>query len=68
MEEVGDHDLFKGEVVAAHVDEDIFDERGRVRPDRLDVLCFMFCFNFGGEYWSLGRKLGDLGFTRAGST
>ena len=67
MEEVGDHDLFKGEVVAAHIDEDLLDERGRVCPDRLDVLCFMFCFNFGGEYWSLGRKLGDLGFTRTGS-
>ena len=68
MEEIGDHDLFKGEVVAAHVDEDVLDERGRVCPDRLDVLCFMFCFNFGAEYWSLGRKLGDLGFSRAGST
>jgi flavin reductase (DIM6/NTAB) family NADH-FMN oxidoreductase RutF len=65
MEEVGDHDLFKGEVVAAHVDETLLDEQGHVCPDRLDVVCFLYCFNFGGEYWSLGRKLGNLGFTRS---
>jgi flavin reductase (DIM6/NTAB) family NADH-FMN oxidoreductase RutF len=64
IEEIGDHDMFKGEVVAAHVDDYLLDERGRVCPDRLDVLCFMYCFNFGGEYWSLGCKLGDLGFTK----
>jgi flavin reductase (DIM6/NTAB) family NADH-FMN oxidoreductase RutF len=68
MEEVGDHDLFKGEVVAAHVDEDLLDERGRVCLDRLDVVCFMHSFDLHGEYWSLGRKLGDLWFTRTGST
>ena len=68
MEEVGDHDLFKGEVVAAHVDEDLLDEGGRVRLDRLDVVCFMHSFDLHGEYWSLGRKLGDLWFTRTGST
>ena len=68
MEEVGDHDLFKGEVVAAHVDEDLLDERGRICLDRLDVVCFLHCFDFHGEYWSLGRKLGDLWFTRTGST
>ena len=68
MEEVGDHDLFKGEVVAAHVDEEVLDERGRVCLDRLDVICFMHSFDPHGEYWSLGRKLGDLRFTRTGST
>lgn len=67
IEEIGDHDMFKGQVVAAHVDDALLDEGGRVCPDRLDVLCFMYCFNFGGEYWSLGRKLGDLGFTRISS-
>ena len=68
MEEVGDHDLFKGEVVAAHVDEDLLDEHGRICLDRLDVVCFMHSFDLHGEYWSLGRKLGDLWFTRTGST
>ena len=68
MEEVGDHDLFKGEVVAAHVDEDLLDEGGHICLDRLDVVCFMHSFDLHGEYWSLGRKLGDLWFTRTGST
>ena len=68
MEEVGDHDLFKGEVVAAHVDEEVLDEGGRICLDRLDVVCFMHSFDLHGEYWSLGRKLGDLRFTRTGST
>ena len=68
MEEVGDHDLFKGEVVAAHVDEDLLDEGGRICLERLDVVCFMHSFDLHGEYWSLGRKLGDLWFTRTGST
>ena len=64
VEETGDHDLFQGQVVAAHVDESLLDEQGRIRPDRLDVLCFMYNFDFGGEYWSLGRKLNDTWFTR----
>jgi flavin reductase (DIM6/NTAB) family NADH-FMN oxidoreductase RutF len=68
IEVVGDHDLFKGEVVATHIDDTLLDEQGRVRPERLDVLCFMFNLNFRGEYWSLGRKLGDMGFTGSRST
>lgn len=60
MEEVGDHDLFKGQVVAAHVEESALDEEGHVRLDRLDPICLLYSFNFGGEYWSLGRKLGDM--------
>ena len=64
IEEVGDHDLFTGEVVAAHIDDDLLDEGGHVRPDSLDVICFMFNLNFTGEYWTLGHKLGDMGFTR----
>jgi flavin reductase (DIM6/NTAB) family NADH-FMN oxidoreductase RutF len=63
MEEIGDHDMFKGEVVAAHVDEALMDEDGRIQVDRLGAFCFMHCFNFGG-YWGLGPKLADMRFTR----
>ena len=65
MEEIGDHDMFKGEVVMAHVEDRLLDDRGRIRTDRLDVLCFLFCFNFRGEYWSLGEKLSDCLFTKS---
>lgn len=64
IEEIGDHDLFQGEVLAAHVDDSLLDTESRVRVDRLNPLCFMYNMNFPGEYWSLGQKLGDLWFTR----
>jgi flavin reductase (DIM6/NTAB) family NADH-FMN oxidoreductase RutF len=63
MEEIGDHDMFKGEVVAAHVDEDLIGEDGRIQVERLEAFCFMHCFNFGG-YWALGPKLAEMRFTR----
>ena len=59
IEEIGDHDMFIGEVIAEHVDEELLDERGRIRVEKLDGLCYML-----GEYWSLGQKLGHHGFTR----
>jgi flavin reductase (DIM6/NTAB) family NADH-FMN oxidoreductase RutF len=59
IEEIGDHDLFKGEVLVEHVDEDVLDASGRVQVSKLDPLCYMM-----GEYWSAGRKLGHHGFTR----
>ena len=63
IEEIGDHDMFKGEVVAAHVDEDLLDEEGRIQVERLEIFCFIHSFDFGG-YWALGPKLADMRFTR----
>lgn len=57
--QIGDHDLFQGEVIAQHVDEDALDSEGRLRVEKLDVLCYLH-----GEYWSLGSRLGHHGFTR----
>jgi flavin reductase (DIM6/NTAB) family NADH-FMN oxidoreductase RutF len=59
VQESGDHDLFRGEVLAQHADESVLDDRGRIRVEKLDVLCYLH-----GEYWSLGVKLGHHGFTR----
>ena len=61
IQERGDHDLFLAEVLAAHADEALLDDAGRVLPGRLDPLIFMFNFGHPGEYWSLGRKLGERG-------
>lgn len=61
IQEIGDHDLFLGEVVAEHADESVLDERGRIRGELLDPLCYL-----NGEYWTAGGKLGLHGFTRAG--
>ncbi len=58
---VGDHDLFLGEVLRVHADKSLLDSQGKVGPDRLDPLIFMFNLGHAGEYWSLGRKLGARG-------
>jgi flavin reductase (DIM6/NTAB) family NADH-FMN oxidoreductase RutF len=64
IEEIGDHDLFQGEVVAAHVDEELLDEHGIIQVERLEAFCFMLNYDSVGQYWSLGQKLGDMGFAR----
>jgi flavin reductase (DIM6/NTAB) family NADH-FMN oxidoreductase RutF len=56
---IGDHDLFTGEVVAVHVDEDKLDADGKILTDRLDVLGYM-----SGQYWSMGELIGTHGFTK----
>lgn len=56
---LGAHDLFIGEIVAAHFDEDVVDDRGRLDKSRLDPLAYV-----NGEYWSLKEKVGSEGFTR----
>ncbi len=55
----GDHDLFRGEVVAQHVDEDLLDEDGRICIELLDPLCFVL-----GEYWSVGYYVGHHGYSK----
>ncbi len=60
IEEIGDHDLFRGEVLVQHADEELLDEAGKIQIDRLDPICYVL-----GEYWSLGAKLGSHGFTQA---
>ena len=55
---LGAHDLFIGEVVAIQVDEDMADERGRFDIEALQPFAYA-----GGEYWSLGDKIGEHGFT-----
>jgi flavin reductase (DIM6/NTAB) family NADH-FMN oxidoreductase RutF len=59
IQEIGDHDLFLGEVVEAHADESILDDEGKVDYGRLEAFCFMFHFGEKGEYWSIGEKIGE---------
>ncbi len=59
VQEIGDHDMFLGEVLAEHVDEDALDAQGNILVEKLDVVCFL-----NWEYWSLGHRLGRLGYTR----
>ena len=58
---LGSHDLFLGEVVAAHMDTEIRDEKGRMDIQKARF----FAFSPGAmEYWSLGERIGKYGFTR----
>jgi flavin reductase (DIM6/NTAB) family NADH-FMN oxidoreductase RutF len=53
-----DHDLIVGQVVAVHVDDDVFDDAGRVNPGALDLL-----FYNAGEYWSIGSQIPDFWYS-----
>lgn len=64
IQETGDHDLFMGKVLIVHADDEVLDNQGRVTPARLDTLVFMNNLNHPAEYWSLGKKIGDMGCSR----
>jgi flavin reductase (DIM6/NTAB) family NADH-FMN oxidoreductase RutF len=55
---VGDHDLFLGTVVAMRVDSDKVGEDGEVVTGSLDPLIYIT-----GEYWGIGERIAELGFT-----
>lgn len=56
---LGAHDLFVGQIVAAHADESVLNERGKVDYGRMKP----FCYN-PDEYWSIGEKIGTYAFTK----
>jgi flavin reductase (DIM6/NTAB) family NADH-FMN oxidoreductase RutF len=55
---LGAHDLFIGEILAVHFDEEVLDSRGRLQAAKVDPLAYL-----NGEYWSLGERVGSYGFT-----
>jgi len=59
VSEVGDHDLFLGEVVAMHVDSDKVGENQRILIEKVDGFLFA---EWG--YYKFGEKIGELYFSR----
>jgi len=55
---LGAHDLFIGEIVATHFDEEVLDSRGHPDNAALEALAYN-----NGDYWSLGEKVGSYGFS-----
>lgn len=55
---LGSHDMFLCDVVAINVDEALFDKSGKLRLDKAGLAAFAH-----GEYYELGKKLGDFGFS-----
>ena len=55
---MGPHDMFLADIVAVDVNESIIDEKGKLRLDKAKLAAFAH-----GEYYELGRKLGEFGFS-----
>jgi len=58
-QQVGDHQLFLGEVVAQHVDADKLDAAGQPDPRRMGM--FVFALQ---TYLAVGDVIGQFGFSR----
>jgi flavin reductase (DIM6/NTAB) family NADH-FMN oxidoreductase RutF len=56
---LGTHDLFLGEAVQIHIDEEILDKKGKINFTKADP----FVYNVG-EYWSINKKIGTYGFSK----
>ena len=56
---LGTHDLFLGEIIQVHVDEDVLDEKEHIDFTKADP----FVYNVG-EYWNLNKKIGTYGYSK----
>ena len=55
---LGSHDMFLADIVSVSVDESLIDEKGALHLDRANLVAFAH-----GEYFELGKKLGNFGFS-----
>ena len=57
--ECGSHDVFLAEIVKVHADQALFDEAGRIRLDKADLVAYCH-----GEYFGLKKQpLGKFGYS-----
>ena len=56
--ELGSHTMFIGDIVGVSVDERYIDSKGKINLQQAGLLAYAH-----GEYFALGRKLGDFGFS-----
>lgn len=57
-EELGSHHMFLAEVVSVHVDEKYLDEKDRFALEKTELISYVH-----GEYYSLGKLLGNFGYS-----
>lgn len=55
---LGSHDMLLAAIVAVDVDEALIDATGRLRLAKAGLACYAH-----GEYFALGKKIGDFGFS-----
>lgn len=58
INELGSHVMFLADIVAVDVDESLVDSEGRLMIERAGLIAYAH-----GDYFSLGRRLGDFGFS-----
>lgn len=56
--ELGSHTMFIGRIVTVTVDERYIDSKGKINMEQAGLMAYAH-----GKYFSLGRKLGDFGFS-----
>ncbi|MEI8354915.1 MAG: flavin reductase family protein [Deltaproteobacteria bacterium] len=61
IRKLGTHDMFLGEVVAVHLDEEVMNDKGGIDISRLKPIAY--CPQ-ASEYWSLKEPIGTYGFTK----
>lgn len=59
----GTHDIFLSDIVNVSCSCDIIDEKGRICLDRAGLITYSH-----GEYFALGKKLGNFGFSATKAT
>ncbi|MDR3597627.1 flavin reductase family protein [Clostridium sp.] len=56
---LGTHDMFIAEVVGSHVNEDLFDDKGKIHFENANMMSYCH-----GEYFPLAKKpIGSFGFS-----
>jgi flavin reductase (DIM6/NTAB) family NADH-FMN oxidoreductase RutF len=60
VKSLGTHDLFLGEIVAVHMDEEVMNDKGKVDIAKLRPIAY--CPQ-ASQYWSLKEAIGTYGFT-----
>lgn len=55
---LGSHDMFIADIVAVAADEKLIDEKGRLMLEKANLLAYAH-----GDYFALGKKIGDFGFS-----
>ena len=55
---LGSHDMFIADIVAVNVDEKLIDKNGRLDLKKADLIAYSH-----GDYYKLGDRIGDFGFS-----
>ncbi len=55
---LGSHDMFMADILSVDVADELLDKNGALRLDKAGLISYVH-----GDYFTLGRRLGDFGFS-----